>query len=138
MYATCSARAKVQTNPDAGHRAAAALERLLEQQRTALVAGDLESMQATQARMHALLVNPAWQRDAARCRDGERLRAGLRAVAVNADLAARGDAQATRGLSALGAAPAVYGSAGALNPRGTLGASAAYSPAARRAHSVTA
>ena len=122
----------------AADRAIAALEGLLAQQRTAMVDGDVTAMQAAQSRLHALLINPAWQKDAARTRSAERLRAGLRAVAVNADLAARGEAQATRGLSALGAAPALYGSAGALSPRGPLGTSAAYGLSARRARSVTA
>jgi DNA-binding GntR family transcriptional regulator len=67
----------------AADRAIGALEGLLAQQRTALVEGDVPAMQATQARLHALLINPAWQKDAARTR------------------------------SALGAAPAaVYGAAG--------------------------
>ena len=97
----------------AADRAIAALEGLLAQQRTAMVDGDMPAMQAAQSRLHTLLINPAWQKDAARTRSAEPLRAGLQAVAVNADLAARGEAHARRGLSALGAAPAqVYGSAG--------------------------
>jgi hypothetical protein len=98
----------------AADRAIAALEGLLSQQRDAMVTGDLQAMQAAQARLHALLSHPAWQKEAARTRSAERLRAGLQAVAVNADLAARGDAHARRGLSALGAGPAVYGAGGNL------------------------
>jgi hypothetical protein len=113
----------------AADRAIAALEGLLAQQRDAMVKGDLQAMQSAQARMHALLSHPAWQKEAVRTRSADRLRAGLQAVAVNADLAARGDAHARRGLSALGAGPAVYGAGGNLS---------AYAGSARSSRGVSA
>lgn len=110
-----TARDTATTPPDAGERALAALEQLLTAQRDALIAGDLSSLSTIQAKMHALLANPAWQRDVARNQDAARLRAGMQALAVNAQLAARGESSARRGLESLGAAPSTYGASGGLS-----------------------
>lgn len=111
----------------------AALQALLEQQTAALGAGDLTALQAVHSRLQSLLAHPAWQRDAALCANPETLRAGLRAMAINADLAARGQAQAARGLAAIGAAPAVYGDTSTHKA-----SSSGNRPGSGRAHHLTA
>lgn len=100
--------------PAAAGKAIGALEALLETQRRAMIAGDLAALGDTSARIHALLSDPAWRRDAARSRDPVRVRTALKTAAVNAGLAARGEAHAARALSALGTAPSLYTASGAL------------------------
>jgi hypothetical protein len=106
-------------NAGAGERALNALEQLLHSQREAMVAGDLVALQGAHARIHALLNNPSWQRDAAKVTSVNRLRNALRTAAVNAGLAARGEAQAARALATLGVgqAPGVYNAAGSMTRR---------------------
>jgi hypothetical protein len=106
-------------NAGAGERALNALEQLLHSQREAMVAGDLVALQGAHARIHALLNNPSWQRDAAKGTSVNRLRNALRTAAVNAGLAARGEAQAARALATLGVgqAPGVYNAAGSMTRR---------------------
>jgi hypothetical protein len=96
-----------------------ALEQLLHSQREAMVAGDLVALQGAHAKIHALLNNPSWQRDAAKGTSVNRLRNALRTAAVNAGLAARGEAQAARALATLGVgqAPGVYNAAGSMTRR---------------------
>ena len=103
----------------AGERALNALEQLLHSQREAMVAGDLVALQGAHAKIHALLNNPSWQRDAAKGTSVNRLRNALRTAAVNAGLAARGEAQAARALATLGVgqAPGVYNAAGSMTRR---------------------
>jgi hypothetical protein len=102
----------------ASERAIGALEALLGEQRVAMVAGDVAALQSVHDRIHTLLSDAAWRRDAARGRSPLRVRAALKAAAINAGLAARGEAQAARSLSAMGAAPALYTASGALGPHG--------------------
>jgi hypothetical protein len=102
----------------AAQKAVDALEALLDAQRRAMVAGDVRALDASSARIHALLSDPAWRREAARSRDPVRVRTALKTAAVNAGLAARGEAHAARALSALGATPALYTASGALGARG--------------------
>jgi len=106
-------------NAGAGERALNALEQLLHSQREAMVAGDLVALQGAHAKIHALLNNPSWQRDAAKGTSVNRLRNALRSAAVNAGLAARGEAQAARALATLGVgqAPGVYNAAGSMTRR---------------------
>jgi hypothetical protein len=106
-------------NAGAGERALNALEQLLHSQREAMVAGDLVALQGAHAKIHALLNNPSWQRDAAKGTSVNRLRNALRTAAVNAGLAARGEAQAARALATLGVgqAPGVYNAAGSMTRR---------------------
>jgi hypothetical protein len=101
----------------AGERALAALETLLETQRRAMSAGDVGAMQAAHADIHGLLSNPAWRRDAARVPSQTRVRAALQSAAINAGLAARGEAHAARALAALGGAPSLYTATGGLGAR---------------------
>jgi hypothetical protein len=105
--------------PGAGERALSALEQLLHTQREAIVTGDLGALQSAHAQIHALLNNPGWQRDAAKGNSVNRLRSALRTAAVNAGLAARGEAQAARALATMGVgqAPGVYNAAGAMTRR---------------------
>jgi hypothetical protein len=105
-------------SPAVAEKAVGALEALLDAQRRAMVAGDVPALDDASTRIHALLSDPAWRRDAARSRDPMRVRAALKTAAVNAGLAARGEAQAARALSALGAAPDLYTASGALGGRG--------------------
>ena len=106
-------------NAAAGERALNALEQLLHSQREAIVAGDLGALQGAHAKIHALLNNPGWQRDAAKGTSVNRLRSALRTAAVNAGLAARGEAQAARALATMGVgqAPGVYNAAGSMARR---------------------
>jgi hypothetical protein len=104
--------------PAAAEKAIGALEALLETQRRAMIAGDVPALGDASMRIHALLSDPAWRRDAARSRGAVRVRTALETAAVNAGLAARGEAQAARALSALGAAPSLYTSSGALGAQG--------------------
>jgi len=106
-------------NPGAGERALNALEQLLHTQREAIVSGDLGALQSAHAQIHALLNNPGWQRDAAKGNSVNRLRSALRTAAVNAGLAARGEAQAARALATMGVgqAPGVYNAAGSMTRR---------------------
>lgn len=106
------------SRPAAPERAIEALERLLDAQRAALVDGDVAGLEAAHARIHALLSDPDWKRAAARDRSPQRVRDALRAAALNAGLAARGEAQAARALAAMGLGPSVYTSKGALGGRG--------------------
>jgi hypothetical protein len=99
-------------------RAIEALERLLDAQRAALVDGDVTVLEAIHERIHALLSDPVWKHAAARDRSPHRVRRALRAAALNAGLAARGEAQAARALAAMGLAPSLYTSKGALGARG--------------------
>ena len=103
----------------ASERAIGALEALLGEQRAAMVAGDVAALGSVHARIHALLSDAAWRGDAACGRSPMRVRAALKAAAINAGLAARGEAQAARSLSAMGAAPALYTASGALGAQGT-------------------
>ena len=102
----------------AAERAIGTLEALLETQRAALVSGDVAALADVHARIHALLSDPAWKRDAARGRSPRRVREALRTAALNAGLAARGEAQAARALASLGQAPSVYTARGALGAGG--------------------
>jgi hypothetical protein len=103
-----------------GERALQALETLLDAQRRAMTTGDVSAMEQAHAQIHALLSDAGWRRDAARGRSQPRLRAALKAAALNAGLAARGEAQAARALAALGVTPGLYtatgGYAGGANP----------------------
>jgi hypothetical protein len=101
----------------AGERALAALETLLEAQRSAMSAGDLAALQDAHTGIHGLLSNPAWRRDAARGPSQIRVQAALKAAAINAGLAARGEAHAARALAALGESPALYTASGALGAK---------------------
>lgn len=114
MNTPASGRAPKAANAD---RAIEALERLLDDQRAALVAGDVPTLEAVHARIHALLSDPDWKRAAARASSPRRVRDALRAAALNAGLAARGEAQAARALAAIGQAPSVYTAKGALGAR---------------------
>ncbi len=98
--------------PGPGERALGALEALLATQRQAMAAGDLPALEQVHGRIHALLADPAWRRDAARTRSTTRLRTALKSAALNAGLASRGEAHAARALSALGASPAFYTASG--------------------------
>lgn len=98
----------------AGESALAALESLLAAQRTAMSAGDTGAMQAAQESIHTLLSNPAWRRDAALDPSHQRVRAALQSAAINAGLAARGEAHAARALTALGGSLSLYTATGAL------------------------
>lgn len=94
------------------------LERLLEAQRRALVDADLGALGTLHDRIHALITDPSWRRAAARDISMPRVRAALRQAAINAGVAARGEANAARALAALGVASALY------TPTGALGAPA--------------
>ena len=109
-----------------GERALSALEALLLVQRQAMVAGDLPALEASHGRIHAMLSDPQWRRDAARARSQPRLRAAIKTAAINVGLAARGEAQAARSLAALGIAPGLYNAAGSVSGKGSrsLGISA--------------
>jgi hypothetical protein len=115
--------------PAPGERALVALEALLAAQRNAMTAGDLAALEQSHTRIHALLSDPDWRHDAARVRSPVRLRTALKSAAINAGLAARGEAHAARALSALGAAPGLYTPSGGLKggaypPAGPRGLSA--------------
>ena len=112
-----AARARQQPAPAAGGRALAALETLLEAQRRAMSAGDLAAMQTAHASIHGLLSDPAWRRDAARSGARTRVQAALKSAAINAGLAARGEAHAARALAALGQSPSLYTASGALGAK---------------------
>jgi len=103
-----------------GKRALQALESLLESQRQAMTAGDLSAMEHARSQIHALLSDPSWRREAARSAAPPRLLASRGAAALNAGLAARGEAQAVRALAALGVTAGLYdaggGYAGGSNP----------------------
>ncbi len=99
---------------DAPARALSALETLLATQRKALVSGDLNAIRSSQASIHALLVNPGWQREAAKLRSKDRLREAMQSLALNAQLAARGESAALRGLNAMSGTPALYGAGGSM------------------------
>ncbi|RPH42864.1 MAG: hypothetical protein EHM87_15570 [Burkholderiales bacterium] len=101
----------------AGERAIAALETLLEAQRSAISAGDVAAMQTAHADIHGLLSNPSWRRDAARGPSQARVRAALQSAAINAGLAARGEAHAARALAAIGGTTSLYTASGALGAR---------------------
>jgi hypothetical protein len=92
-----------------------ALEALLLVQRKAMTAGDLAGLEQSQTRIHALLGDAAWRHEAARSRSPARLRTALKSAAINAGLAARGEAHAARALSALGATPGLYTPSGGLS-----------------------
>ena len=105
--------------PPAAPAALDALKALLDAQRDALVSGEVATIDAVSAQLRALLADPAWQRAA---QDApQALRALLAAVNLNAGLAARGDAQAARTLSMLGATPALYTAAGGLGGQSARG-----------------
>jgi hypothetical protein len=87
---------------------------MLADQRNAMASGDLPALEQVNAGIHALLADPDWRRDAARTRTGPRLRTALKSAAINAGLAARGEAHAARALSALGATPALYTATGSI------------------------
>jgi len=108
--------------PGPGERALGALEALLATQRQAMTAGDLPALEQAHGRIHALLADPAWRGDAARTRSTTRLRTALKAAALNAGLAARGEAHAARALAALGASPALYTATGGFSGGGFPGA----------------
>jgi len=112
-----AARARQQPATAAGGRALAALETLLEAQRRAMSAGDLAAMQTAHAGIHGLLSDPAWRRDAARSGAPIRVQAALKSAAINAGLAARGEAHAARALAALGQSPSLYTATGALGAK---------------------
>ena len=99
---------------DAPGRAISALEALLAAQRQALVSGDLDAIRSAQTSIHALLVNPGWQREAAKLRSKDRLREAMQSLALNAQLAARGESAALRGLNAMSGTPALYGAGGSM------------------------
>jgi hypothetical protein len=109
-----SARAPRLQQPAPGDRAIGALEALLAVQRQAMAAGDLPALEQSHARIHAMLSDAGWRRDAARTRSTTRLRTALKAAALNAGLAARGEAHAARTLSALGVSPGLYGARGSF------------------------
>ncbi len=113
MNSGITARPEV-ASEDAPGRALASLEALLDAQRTALVGGDLEAIRSTQTRIHALLVNPGWQREVSRMQSPDRLRQAMHSVAINAQLASRGESAALRGLNALSHSPALYGAGGSM------------------------
>ena len=71
-------------------------------------------MQTAHAGIHGLLSDPAWRRDAARSGARTRVQAALKSAAINAGLAARGEAHAARALAALGQSPSLYTATGAL------------------------
>jgi len=112
-----SARAARQPAAAPGERALSALEALLALQRQAMIAGDLPALEDSHTRIHALLSDPEWRRDAARVRSQLRLRAAIKTAAINVGLAARGEAQAARSLAALGIAPGLYNATGGLSGR---------------------
>jgi hypothetical protein len=112
-----AARVRPQQATAAGERALAALETLLESQRRAISAGDFAAMQDAHAGIHGLLSNPAWRRDAARGPSQIRVQAALKSAAINAGLAARGEAHAARALAALGESPSLYTASGALGAK---------------------
>lgn len=113
-----NARAARQPAAAPGERALGALEALLALQRQAMIAGDLPALEDSHTRIHALLSDPEWRRDAARARSQLRLRAAIKTAAINVGLAARGEAQAARSLAALGIAPGLYDATGGLSGRG--------------------
>jgi hypothetical protein len=113
-----SSRVARQPAAGPGERALSALEALLALQQQAMVAGDLPALEGSHARIHAMLSDPEWRRDAARARSQLRLRAAIKTAAINAGLAARGEAQAARSLAALGIAPDLYNATGGLSARG--------------------
>jgi hypothetical protein len=112
-----AARVRQQPATAAGVRALAALEHLLEVQRHAMSAGDLAAMQTAHAGIHGLLSDPAWRRDAARSGAPVRVQDALKSAAINAGLAARGEAHAARALAALGQSPSLYTASGALGAK---------------------
>jgi hypothetical protein len=97
-----------------GTRALDALESTLHAHREAMTAGDLPAMDATQARIRALLSDPHWRACARADAVADRLRGALRDTALDASLAARGQSHAGRALAALGLGPQVYTPAGSL------------------------
>jgi regulator of protease activity HflC (stomatin/prohibitin superfamily) len=96
--------------------AVAELEQLLDAQRRAMAAGDVDALESTRRRLQSLLGDAGWLRAVAA--DRSRARAALRGAAINALLAARGEAQASRALASLGAAPALYTASGGLGASG--------------------
>jgi hypothetical protein len=100
------------TPPGAG--ALDALESTLRAHRDAMAAGDLPTMHATQARIRTWLTDPRWRASVRADADAARLRGALRDAALDAALAARGQAHAGRALACLGMGPAVYTPAGSL------------------------
>jgi hypothetical protein len=113
--------ARPPSGPAAGERAIAALEALLGAQREAMLAADVAALAELHPRIHALICDAGWRRDAARVRSPLRVRTALKTAAINAGLAARGEAQAARALAALGAAPGLYTATGALGGRDLRG-----------------
>jgi len=97
-----------------GLRALDALEAALREQRRAMVAGDLPAIDQAGARLGAVLADRTWRQDPALAAPAarRRLREAMRAAAVNAAVAARGDAQAARALEAIGVAPGLYTASG--------------------------
>jgi Ser/Thr protein kinase RdoA (MazF antagonist) len=118
---TTARDARTPPGPAAGERAIAALEALLGAQRAAMLAADVAALADAHGRIHALLSDPGWRRDAARLRSPLRVRTALKAAAINAGLAARGEAQAARALAALGVAPGLYTASGGLGGRDARG-----------------
>ncbi len=88
--------------------------------RAAMIAGDVPAIEEARARLQALLSDPAWRQDASRGTAPARLEAALRRIAVDAALAARGEAYSARALAALAPSPSpsLYTSSGALGARG--------------------
>ena len=108
--------ASTAANPSAGTRAVQALQRLLDSQRTAIVAGDLAALETTTQQLAALLADVAWQRDAARSPAAPALRRAIGGARASAALAARGESHALRALTALTGRDPLYTARGA---RGT-------------------
>ena len=97
-----------------------AVRALLDEQRAALVSGDVAALGRIAPRLQALLADPSWRRAVADDAVREAVRAALATVAVNAGLAGRAESGASRGLAALGVAPALYTASGSRGA-GTLG-----------------
>ena len=108
--------ASTAANPSAGTRALQALERLLDVQRAALIAGDLTALETTTQQLAALLADAAWQRDAACGPAAPALRQAIGNARASAALAARGESHALRALTALTGRDPLYTARGA---RGT-------------------
>lgn len=93
------------------------LESLLDGLRAAMVAGDVAAMEDSRARMQALLSDAAFRKAVAREAGADSLRALLQHAAVDAGLAARGEAYAARGLSVLTRSSSLYTASGSLGTR---------------------
>ncbi len=97
-----------------GLRALDALEAVLREQQRAMVAGDLPAIERAGARLGAVLADRTWRQDPALATPAarRRLREVMRSAAVNAAVAARGDAHAAGMLEAIGVAPGLYTASG--------------------------